>query len=121
MGWSSRSDRSAPECRDDTPLQGGTFPLWIALGSTTLALALFFSTTVPTITEMRFLRGVAFERVETDRRLSQELDRDALHQVGLECDIQSLLVELDKRGIPLDSILSKDISDATGEDGQAPR
>lgn len=121
MGWSSRSDRSAPEWRDDTPVHGGRFPLWIALGSTILALTLFFSTTVPAIAEMRFLRGVAFERVETDRRLSQELDRDALHQVGLECDIQSLLVELDKRGIPLDSILSKHIGDTTGEDGQAPR
>ena len=121
MGWSSRSDRSAPEWRDDSPLQGGAFPLWVALGSPILALALFFSTAVPAIAEMRFLHGVAFERIETDRRLSEELNRDALHQVGLECDIQSLLVELDKRGIPLDSILSKDLGDTTGKNGQVPR
>ena len=121
MGWSSRSDRSAPERRDDTSFRGGAFPWWIALGSTVAALALFFSSTVPAIAEMRFLRSVVDQRFEMDQRLSEELNLDSLHRVGLECDIQSLLVELDKRGIPLDSILSKGLDASADEAREDPR
>jgi hypothetical protein len=72
-------------------------------------LAIFFSDTVGAITEMRFLQNVAQERSAIDRDLSQELKRDTLHRIGLEYDLQSLLVELDKRGIPMDAVFSQDI------------
>ena len=84
---------------------GGSFPLWIALCSTAAALGLFFSTTVPAIAELRFLHDVASQRSSMDQALSRELDRDALHQVRLEYDIQSLLVELDHRGVTPEAFL----------------
>lgn len=116
MGRTSRSNRSASGQQHDTSFTGGAFPLWISLGSTIAALILFFSATVPAIAEMRYLGEVAHERIRFDEQLSEELDRDALHRIGLEYDLQTLLVELDKRGIPCDSILS---NDPDGQAGQA--
>jgi heme exporter protein D len=116
MGRTSRSDRSAARRHDSTSSKRGAFTLWIALGSTAVALAIFFSDTVGAITEMRFLQNVAQERRAIDRDLSQELKRDTLHRIGLDYDLQSLLVELDKRGIPMDTVFSQDIPE--GDEGE---
>ncbi len=116
MGRTSRSDRAAARQHDSTSSKRGAFPLCIALGSTAAALTIFFSDTVGAITEMRFLQDVAQERRAIDGDLSQELKRDTLHRIGLEYDLQSLLVELDKRGIPMDTVFSQNIPD--GDEGE---
>ncbi len=124
MGRTPRSDQATTAASSTGQLAatphgdtGGTFPLWIALLSTVAALLLFFNTTVPAIAEMHFLREVEQQRRQLDTGLGREIERDSLHRLGLEADLQSLLVELDKRGIPLQSIAS-DPTDGPGDDHQ---
>lgn len=75
---------------------------------------------MPAIAETRFLHEVSDQRARIDQELSRELDRDALYQVSLEYDIQSLLVELDQRGVRPETFLPP-TPDTTTEEGSDPR
>ncbi len=81
------------------------FALAIAALSTTAALALFFTATVPAMQEDHFLRDVEAEREEQRKTLWGDLDAETSSEAALEVDIQSLLVELDRRGVfPAESV-----------------
>ena len=83
---------------DDTAADGG-FPLVVAALSTIVALALFFTATVPAIQEDRYLQRIEVERQHSHTILWQELDGASALQMALQIDIQSVLVELDRQGI----------------------
>ena len=86
---------SAP---DETAANGG-FPLVVAALSTIVALALFFTATIPGMQEDQHLQQVEVERQQLHTMLWQELDAASTQRMALRIDIQSLMVELDRQGI----------------------
>jgi hypothetical protein len=107
MGRTSRA--ATAQAHTGTGRPGGTapaFPLVVALFSTVTALGLFFSTTVPAIAELRHLDRVQHDRVKDQWDLTRALEQDALHRIGLELDPQTVVAELDRRGIFAGALLS---------------
>jgi hypothetical protein len=83
----------------DRQERSATFPLIVAATSTGIAVALFFSTTVPALDEHRALRSIDGQRHAQEQALRRELDADTELRMSLRVDPQAILVELDRRGV----------------------
>lgn len=87
---------------------GSAFPLVVAALSTGAALLLFFSGTVPAMQEDQHLREVEAGRARIQDEFWTELDSEVSNRLAWKIDIQSLLVELDRRGIDTWAILNEE-------------
>jgi hypothetical protein len=96
----------------------GAFPLVIAAFSTIAALALFSTSTVQAFSEHEHLTAVEMERSRLRHETRGRLNRDALHRISQQFDIQSLLVELDRRGVYPGTILSQVFPSVEATDGR---
>ncbi len=93
--------------RDESHEARGGFPLVVAGFSTVVALALFGTSTVKAIEEQELLREVETRRQLLRVQTREQLMYDALHRNSLQYDVQSVLVELDRRGVYPGTILSQ--------------
>ncbi|MCB9869742.1 MAG: hypothetical protein H6837_07785 [Planctomycetes bacterium] len=100
---SSAVSANTPEQADG----GSPFPLVVTLLSTVGALLLFFSTTVAALSEQRALRLVENARQAREATLRRTLEDEARQRAALDLDLQSLMVELDHRGIFAGALLSE--------------
>jgi hypothetical protein len=75
------------------------FPALVTLGSSSLALLLFFQTTVPALKEQKALAQVEQHQLALQGQLIREATGFALRRTGLSRDIQTVLLELDRQGI----------------------
>jgi len=79
--------------------QSSSFPYWVALGSLTFALLLFFSNTVPALREQQGLQEVEQQLGDLRQRYELAIQEAALGAGATnEFDLQSLLVAIDEQG-----------------------
>ncbi len=84
---------------DSSDEAASRFPLWIALGSCVIALAIYFTSTIPALREQRELRRI--ERAQAERlRTLEDARRIGLRtRIALDRDPQTVLLELDRLGL----------------------
>lgn len=99
--------RRAGSGRGETSDARGGFPLVVAGFSTLVALTLFGTSTIQAIEESEQLSEVFTQRELYRLQTREQLMHDALHRNSLRYDIQSVLVELDRRGVYPGTILSQ--------------
>ncbi len=83
------------------------FPALVAAGSLSLALLLFFHSTVPALKERRELLRMEAHQVQLKKQLTKEATAFALRRTALSRDIQTVLLELDRQGIYPEKLLAE--------------
>jgi hypothetical protein len=96
-----------------------TFPAWITLLSTLVAMLLFLTMTVPAVREQRELRRIESEKARLRAQYEDTLRTDRERRRALHWDPQTVLLEIDRLGLTPQELLEIDAQRLAAE-GRPP-